>query len=244
MCPSVFGLMRRASSSMAALVATTLCAAGGVQAATVTFHDGAFVDAAWGATKIIDTTAGASATFAAEQVTSGGNADEYRKVTHVFDFGSIYVGHLSTASTYDPSVSGAVLSLAYSYDLMHIDPPPAQAVAYGIVIHQNDSWYSPALDNIFPQTWTAFGQSGLTAASFVLRAGSGPASPDFTGSGGLMTFGYLSANGNSGGVPDLVRISGIDNWQVELTTVPLPSGVWLLFSALSPVFMKLRRRSS
>lgn len=214
-------------------------------AATVTFSDGTFAGGDWDATKIIDTTAGATATFNATQVAAGGNPGDFRQVTHIYDAGNIFVGHLALGATYDPSASGAIVSLDYSYDLIHINPPPNQAVGYGIALYQTGSWYSSApFDLIFPQVWTSFGLGSLTAANFALRAGAGPATPDFSGAGGLMTFGYLTANSNTGGAPGLTRVSGIDNWRVELTTVPIPAGAWLIATAFSTALLTLRRRAA
>ncbi len=218
--------------------------ASAASAATITFFDGDFAGADWSATKIVDTTAGATASFVAVQGSTGGNPGAYRQVTHAFDAGNIYVGHLASGATYDPSASGAIVSLDYSYDLIHINPPAGQAVAYAIVIEQGGSWYSSTpFDAIFPETWTGFGAAALTAANFARRAGNGPSTPDFSDTGGVMSFGYLSANANTGGAPGLVRISGIDNWRVELTTVPLPAGAWLLATAFSAVLINVRRRS-
>lgn len=233
-------------SIVATVVATVvLLVASAAPAATVTFFDGTFAGGDWDATKIVDTTSGATATFGVTQVAAGGNPGDFRRVTHIYDEGSIFVGHLALGATYDPSATGAIVSLGYSYDLIHIDPPPSQAVAYGIAIYQSGSWYSTApFDVIFPQTWTSFGFGGLTAANFTLRAGAGPATPDFSDTGGLMTFGYLSANSNTGGLPDLTRVSGIDNWRVEVTTVPIPAGAWLIATAFSAAFLNLRRRSA
>lgn len=207
--------------------------AGPVQAATVVFSDDTFANADWTAAKIIDTTAGQTASFAAGQVASGGNADAYRQVNHVYDAGIIAVGHAKTGAVYDPAASGAILAIAYSYDLIHQDPPPGQAVAYGIALFQGGSVYSAPLDNIFPATWTSFGASGLTAANFTLRAGAGPATPDFSAAGAPITFGYASFNNNTGGAPGLVRVSGIDNWQVSVTSVPVPAAGWLLGTAVA-----------
>lgn len=225
--------------------ALALLAAAAAPAATIVFSDDTFTGGDWDATKIIDTTAGATATFAVAQVTAGGNPGDYRQVTHVYDAGNIWVGHLALGATYDPSASGAIVSLDYGYDLIHINPPPSQAVGYGIAIYQANSWYSSGpLDLVFDQAWTGFGLTGLTAASFTLRAGAGPATPDFSDTGGPMTFGYVSFNSNTGGTPGLTRVSGIDNWRVELTTVPLPAGAWLMATAFSAALPKLRRRSA
>lgn len=227
------------------VAAVALLAAATAPAATVTFFDDTFAGGDWDATKIIDTTAGATATFGVTQVAAGGNPGDFRQVTHVYDAGDIFVGHVALGATYDPLATGAIASLGYSYDLIHIDPPPGQAVAYGIAFYQSGSWYSTApLETTFTETWTSSGLSGLTAANFVRRAGAGPTTPDFSATGGLMTFGYLSANSNTGGAPGLTRVSGIDNWRVELTTVPIPAGAWLIATAFSAALLNLRRRSA
>lgn len=231
-----------------ALIPVLLLAALGLgsaaSATTVTFTDGTFTDSDWSATKIVDTTAGATASFVAGQVATGGNPGEYRQVQHTFDAGIIAVGHLKSGAIYDPSITGAIESIAYSYDLIHLNPPPAQAVAYGIALLQDGAWYRTAFDTIFPETWTGFGTGGLTAASFVLAAGSGPANPDFSATGAAMTFGYASFNNNTGGSPDLVRLSGIDNWQVAITTVPLPPAAWLLGTAVVSIVLRGRTRAA
>lgn len=214
-------------------VGAILAFAGPVHAATVVFSDDTFANPDWTAAKIVDTTAGQTATFVAGQVTSGGNAGAYRQVNHVYDAGIIVVGHAKSGALYDPAATGAIVAIAYSYDLIHLDPPPGQAVAYGIALFQGGNVYSTPLDNIFPATWTSFGASGLTAANFALRAGAGPATPDFSATGAPITFGYASFNNNTGGAPGLTRISGIDNWQVTVTTVPVPAAGWLLGTAVA-----------
>src|SRR3712207_8365269 len=37
--------------------------------------------------------------------------------------------YLSSASTYDPAIQGAIVKLSYAYDLIHYNPPSGQAVA-------------------------------------------------------------------------------------------------------------------
>jgi len=228
------------------IVAATLAAIGWLaapsQAATVTFTDDIFLDSNWSATKIVDTTAGATATFIAGQSVTGGNPGSYRQVQHTYDAGIIAVGHLNLSAIYDPSVTGAIASIAYSYDLIHLNPPPSQAVAYSVLIYQNGTYYRRSFDNIFPETWTSFGSGGLTAANFVVAAGNGPANPDFSATGAPITFGYTSFNNNSGGAPGLVRLSGIDNWQVAVTTVPLPPAAWLLATAMASVALRRARK--
>src|SRR4029079_9306362 len=105
------------------------------------FTDGTFVDADWTASKIVDTTAGQAATFAAGQVATGGNSGAYRRVAHTYDAGSIMVAHLRAGAVHDPSVDGAITSINFSYDLFHFNPPPSQAVAFGLLVLQNGTYY-------------------------------------------------------------------------------------------------------
>lgn len=228
--------------AIAALVVLGYFAAQPASAATVTFTDGTFVDGDWAASKIVDTTAGATASFVAGQVTVGGNPGAYRQVQHTYDAGIIAVGHVKSAAVYDPSVTGAIQFIDYGFDLIHLNPPPSQAVAYGLVLLQAGAYYRTGLDNIFTDTWTSFGHTGLTSANFVLVAGSGPTNPDFSATGAPIAFGYASYNNNTGGAPDLVRLSGIDNWQVAVTTVPLPPAAWLLGTGVAVVAARARLR--
>lgn len=129
-------------------------------------------------------------------------------------------------------------ALDYAYELIHLDPPVLQAVGHAIAVFQADIQYSTRADLIFSEDWTGFSTNALSAADFIRRAGPGPNAPDFSANGAALTFGYFSANANSGGAPNVTRISGFDNWQVTLVTVPLPASLWLFASA----WPLLRRR--
>lgn len=233
---------RLVSLVVAASVALTAPVVG---ASTIQFLDGTFAEADWSAAKILDNTPAAGASFTASQSGSGGNPGEFRQVTHVYGLGSIIVGHLNDAATFDPTVSGGILSLAYSYDLERLQLDSSGAVAYTPVIFQNNAWYGlPAYNSTTATSWTSFGQAGLTAASFILRVGSGPSAPDFSGTGAPMVFGYLTANTNTNAAVTATRSAGIDNWRVELTTVPLPASVWLLATGLAAVAFRSRSADS
>jgi len=239
---SPFIRARHASLAVAAAAALALPAA---SANTILYFDGTFADADWSAAKILDNTPAAGASFTASQSGAGGNPDEFRQVTHVYGLGSIIVGHLKDSATFDPSVSGSIVSLAYSYDLERLQLDNSGAVAYTPVIFQNNAWYGLAAYNSTTATsWTSFGQAGLTAASFILRAGSGPAAPDFSATGAPMAFGYLSANTNTNAAVTATRSAGIDNWRVELTTVPLPASVWLLATGVAGLALRGRGRGN
>lgn len=237
-------LFNRARLTRLAVAASAALAMPVAVANTILFFDGTFADADWTAAKILDNTPAAGASFTASQVGAGGNPDGYRQVTHVYGLGSIVVGHLSDTATFDPSVSGGIVSLAYGYDLERLQLTGSGAVAYTPAIFQNNAWYGlAAYDSTTSTSWTSFGQAGLTAASFILRVGSGPAAPDFSDTGAPMAFGYLSANTNTNAAVIAERSAGIDNWRIELTTVPLPAGGWLLATGFAALALRRRRRA-
>lgn len=184
------------------------------------FSDGTFADADWDSVEIGDTACGS---FTAAQVTSGGNPDAFRRVTHSFCLGSLDVGHLRVAAVYDPPTQGAVSTVSFAFDARHLNASPEVAVAYAGLLFQNGSYYIGPVDPVFGDGWTHFERSSLTAGDFSrVGPGPGPATPDFSSAGAPIRFGYFTANSSQGGpcdpadpcsVPQF-RESGIDNWSV------------------------------
>jgi DNA-binding beta-propeller fold protein YncE len=182
---------------------------------SVRFFDGIFTDAYWTATKVIDTTSGQGAFFDAHQVSSGGNPGAFRYVLHSYDTGDIGVAHLRTGFEYDPSRAGPISGIDYSYDLIHLNPPPGQAVQYNLLLAQGGCLYqSSRHDLIFTQAWTSFAHTGLGATDFIPVGSCPTEQPDFSSSGSAIQLGYYSWNESTGG--RLFRISGIDNWSVTV----------------------------
>ncbi len=215
--------MSRILVSLVALLATAASSA-----TAITYSDGTFLDADWTGVKVVDTTASADATFVAVQVATNGNPDAYRRVEHGYGPGSIGIRHLRDDATYDPGALGAIATLDYSFDAIHLDPPTNQAVAFNILLFQSDSTYIAAGHNAFDAVWTPFGGAGLVAADFSLYAGTGPSNPDFSPSGGVITAGYATRNTNSGGATRITRLGGIDNWSVTFNPIPEPTAACLI----------------
>jgi len=182
------------------------------------FCDVDFLDANWTSTKILDTTGGSSATFVAGQVTTGGNPGAFRHVEHTFGAGAIRVAHVRAGAIYDPSVSGPIQRVDYSYDLQHITA--LGAVRYTLVLVQGGAYYAnvATFDDVFGATWLSFARQGLVAGDFSLVAGVGPANPDFSATGGPIQFGYASSNSAGGGMT--TKDSGIDNWCIAIHNAP------------------------
>jgi len=184
----------------------------------VTFSDGVFSDADWSAVKALDTTDGQAATFAAMQVPIGGNPDEYRFVRHDYCQGQLIVAHLRAGAVYDPAADGAIETISGTFDLIQFNPPPAQAVAYGVLLRQGDSYYTTINSRlIFADVWTSFAQPDLRATDFQRVAGGGPLFPDFSAGALPLEIGYFSGNTSAGDC--LRRESGIDNWSVTIDPV-------------------------
>ena len=238
----------RLSPAAAAVAFSALALLATPALADVSFFDGTFNDADWTAAKFIDTTAGASATFTAAQVATGGNPGSYRNTDMNFTLGAIGVAHLSNSSTYDPTTQGAVSTIDFSYDLLVTNPHvPNAAVRYDILLVQGGVRYATTFfgDLITaPPGWTHFSHPSLTASDFIDYAsgGFGTANPNFSAAGGLIEFGYVTRNSSTGAT--VTTHSGIDNWNLAVHTVPEPStAASLAFGAASLLALRRRRGS-
>ncbi|MBK7875024.1 MAG: hypothetical protein IPJ77_04610 [Planctomycetes bacterium] len=180
-----------------------------------TFSDGSF-GGPWSSTKILDTTAGASATFGTVVQPVAGNPGAYREVSHTFSTGAIAVAHFDPTNTYDPSTM-PVYEVDCSYDLRHFTPALG-AVRYYVAVLQGGNYFVAPFDDIFPNTWTSFTHTGLAASDFDNYLGGVPAHPDFTATGAIFQLGYITSNSVTGG--PITKFSGIDNWTVVLRQSP------------------------
>jgi hypothetical protein len=78
--------------------------------------------------------------------------------------------------------------------------------------------------------------------SYYLLPGGGPAHPDFSSSGGVIEFGYFTANNSTGG--GFTTYSGIDNWTVDIAPpagVPEPGTLALLGTGMLGLLARRRR---
>ncbi len=200
------------------------------KAEIVSFADGTFDDSDW--TAQLGFVNATSANFTAQQSVSGGNPDGYREVEHEWTGpGGLNVLHLNSDAIYNPSVSGSIAEIDYSFDLNWLNAPNGPGgVAYSLLLFQNDTYYAANQQLISQNNWFGFGESALSASDFTRHqdTGSGGVNPDFSASGSLLQFGYLSSNGTSTN-PTFTTRSGIDNWSVNVQRVTEPSSCVLLF---------------
>jgi hypothetical protein len=208
---------------------------------TITFSDATFNNADWSASAIYDDTVSGPATFSVSQVATGGNPGSYRRETHRLDQGTLHVGNLANAFVYDPSVDGAISSIAYSYDLLK---PLTQTYTgvYWVLLFQNGSYYTSLVPADVPPpggAWTHSEHAGLEPSDFT---GFTVGIPDFSSTGAPIQFGYNFANTSVSGVGNFFTYgSGIDNFAVTVTPVPEPTALALL--GIGGLAL-LRRRSS
>lgn len=197
--------------------------------APIYITDGIFNDSNWTAQKILDTTPAGNVTFAAAQVLTGGNPDEYRRTTHDYiGPGSMVVAHISKVYSYVPAAQGPISTIDFSLDvnLFFCVPGVSDSVAYGLLLVQNGYYYGAGYDLVttdysddYPLgKWIRFDKNpSVTAADFYFFGQSQPPQPplDFSETGALIQFGYWTSNGTGGTLPGHTE-HGIDNWSVTV----------------------------
>lgn len=175
--------------------------------------DSTFQNSDWNCVVLIPPSNSSSTASCTQDMANGNNAPS-RRTIHSYA-GLIQVAHLfqPASALYNPSTQGALTGLSFSYDLIQYtqnNTPPKQKVAYHLLIFQNNTYYrSGANDGIGNITWTSFSHPNLTAANFVWIAGPGKKTPDFSCTGSVIQFGYITGNSNTQKTE-----SGIDNWKV------------------------------
>ena len=218
-------MTQRAAILLFALVGATLPATG---RADVSFMDGDFVNGDWTLQVLLDSTPN-GAHGGASQNHSQGNPVNYREIFHVYEQGTVQLAHFRNGAVYDPSSSGAIAGISFSYDLWHLGCDP-YAVRYRLILEQDGKVYtSVAGDVIYQGGWQSFGHEMQQAGGFVLNSefDNGTQNPDFSAAGGPIRFGFRSSNNHSGENVQ-TRVSAIDNWRVVVHggTVSLDQRSW------------------
>lgn len=206
-----------------------------VFAAAQTVSDSTFANADWTLTV---SPGGNGGTVVASQGSSGGNF--FRSVGDTVNaHQSIIVGtHIYNPFTYDPGISGPILTIDYSEDAFCQAGCFGQGQSTGPAVLQDGILYiytgflitGPALTT---QTLTL---NGLTAADFgrVVVTGTtyfdNTQQPNFSAAGGPIQFGFFRANGSIVSGPYTLT-AAIDNWQLVVHAAPTTTSV---LSSLNP----------
>ena len=212
--------MRKASFFLAVLIATS------ARAGTLTFTDGSFNPADW------SVTVRGSGTTTASQIPTGGNPDAFRQITN--NVTSMMWGyHMNNGAVYNPSAQGAITSIDYAEDAIVI--AGSGNLGSGPAVMQGGKLFIKP-DSFGQTTWTHKTLTGLHGDSFFdPEGGPGPFQPNFSATGGPITFGFW--RGNADGPYSMT--TGIDNWSMTLNTVPEPAAIGLV---LFPVVALISRR--
>ncbi len=204
--------------------AAALLVASGARA-DVTFSDTEFANSGWGLDTI---TVGAGGTSVGTQ-TSGGNPGFGRQVTNNITIGGeVYGLHrygTTTATRYEPILSGAITSVDFTIDSKFISGIGGLGHGIALGAKQGSAVYRAGFDTTGNTgLWETHASSGSTAASFVSLNG-GPAI-DFSATGAPIRFGFLVSNGAVNETYNNVVL--YDNFRVVIHNVPAPTGVAVL----------------
>ncbi|NER99067.1 MAG: hypothetical protein F6J86_35475 [Symploca sp. SIO1B1] len=200
-----------------------------LSATTIVFQDSDFPVIDWSEVELIDS--GNNGSLLVNQVLSGGNPDTYRQGFHDWGPGLINYAHLYTPQTYNPSVSGTISSLDFSYDfsVLEVTNPSNGAVATEFLLEQDNVFYTNSFisQQVNPGIWTTNFGFGLVSDDFVDVAGS-TQKPDFSINGGEIAFGFATLN-LTGIASGRTSTWGVDNWKVTINqpnqSVPEPSSL-------------------
>jgi hypothetical protein len=217
--------LRRIESRLVTLFVCLLFAS---SAGAVTFSDGNFAAANWSTTVLVATgTESGSATT----VSSGGNCCAHRAIatdsSTFITARRVMVIDLSTSSTVDPSTLGGISSVDHFEDQKCASADGCTGAGQGWfpALEQSGVLYvAPGQSTGVQESWVAASRTGLVATDFeeVLVNSSGltvaTSHPDFSSSGGTLTFGYARANTSS-----TPRTGRIDNWSVVVHGAPVPT---------------------
>lgn len=226
------------------------------QAATVTFLDQEFNDSDW---QVASSAVSPVSSYTVGQDTTPGigNPSPYRRMTNtnpVDPLGGpstfVIVNFRRLGWSYDPGVEGAIEHIDLAMDRIVFEvtvngvPISTGAVGHLFWRYQGGRGYFVASD---PQaftnrTWETRSLTGLTASDFVNTLSAGGVHPDFSASGGIITFGYNRSNTNTGQSAPVVTVHGIDNFSVQITSIPLPATLGLFGIGLASLLTRARVR--
>jgi len=246
---SAMSLSNPSRTLVAAAIASAALAS---SAQAVTFLDGVFNNTDWTLTTITNA-GGAGSTMNAFQVPTGGNPNQYRNNQLSLAINGSNSGvfgvNMNVNAFYNPA-SGAIAVINYSEDSKNFSNQAGNGQLTGCAIIQGGRIYlqrNPLL--VMPYSgfsnWQPNTASSLVAANFyelnnagVLFSGS---NPDFSTSGGVMQFGYYRANSSGNQTSGTFNSEcGIDNWSVNIVTVPTPGS--LALAGLGGLLTTRRRR--
>jgi hypothetical protein len=218
---------RIVSSTQYFAAAITIAALACPAARAATFTDMNF-STGWTSLKTFDDSGG-SASFAVAVPATGGNTLAYREITLNFPNALTQIAVASTWSgaTYDPSTSGPIQSVAFSWDQFGTGQTTNAYLNIRPLLKQGGTYYRYNATNTPSGSWGPYSQSLLTETNFcdlgVACTASAPR-PNFSSSGGPIEFGYLALGASYGKTPpNFAQTANVDNYQVTIASIPEPA---------------------
>ncbi len=229
----------RVSLALAMATVPSCVWAGGLSS----YSDGTFNLADWSITRFMFGNGGMQTE---SQLLTGGNPDAYLEITNtVFNattgFSRILGAYLKNNAVYNPQGDGAISHINYSEQALLISGFGNGQGIRPALKQGSDIYLGPLLTS--PDfSWTPKQINGLTSNSFYLAPEVLSVHPDFSATGLPITFGFarLTTTPSNG----FTIIGGIDNWRVDVVSVPEPASCSLSLLALALGIRVARRKRS
>jgi hypothetical protein len=224
---------------------------------TTILSDSTFYNADWSSISLIPNPGEAPGVLNFNQVASGGNSGSYMQLnvsqTNPYSINGVYVinsGVFSSALIWNPSIQGAISSIAITFDAMGLYSSGGSYFAPMLI--QNGSMYTD--DYVDPfihglSGWVSHSGAAILPGDIVIDRGYDISTGnlnyqalDLSATGGLISFGFGVKEGSGGIITNSV---GVDNFSVTITTgaVPEPSSYALFgLGALVLVIVATRRK--
>ncbi len=168
------------------------------------------------------------------RIATGGAPGAYLSMTASGSQGALVL--FAGGAAYDPATDGAISSISFSADLTGTsdmlttagDPVPQ----FGFVLVQGGVWIYAHYVAFDAVDWTHVATGNLVSSDFGLPPGASGSPgvsdvPDFSTAGDRIQFGVIVDSEAAPGMD-----FGMDNFTLNVNTVPLPAAVYLFGSAL------------
>jgi len=177
----------------------------------VEFSDGTFGVNDWASQVVAKS---GTVDYGVEQRSDDGNPRPYRFVSHVVgEESAIWVAHEKPDASYEPASEGAIASIHYSVDGKAL--ATSRQASLKALAKQDDQWFwttNLVLINESPdwetKTWDDTNLGPVSSGALNLEDGA------------LITFGFYTGASHTGGVPEVTRNTGVDNWRVVICKQP------------------------